>query len=555
MTKTKDDAKASTPRPVSALLDEVFSPVNHSDAPGAVAGVVQRGTLIYRRGFGLASVGLGVANTPRTRMRIGSTSKQFTCLAVMLLAEEGKLDIDASVRTYLPELPTLSPEPTLRQMMNHTSGWRCYLDISFLSDGNVIQPKGSALAAQVRQRGVNFPPGERMIYCNGGFHLLSIVIDRVAGIPYETFLKQRIFDPLGMVDSASVPSDLEITPGTADLHIPLGEGRYRRGIFPTEEVRGEGAMVSTVDDMLRWLAHLRSPTKTVGNAATWAEMLKGTTLNNGSVNPYGFGLFRHPYRGVEVIHHGGGVMGGSCQMITVPAHELDVIVISNGGALSPDEAAKKTIDAVLGNKVLTAAREIPKAKDFKPMIGTRYFSKTSGFQVGFTDVEGKLRLSVVNNEGMPVHRTKSSLVLGFEDVAFGPISIDLSQVATKGAAPETLICSEAGNAETFKKLPDHAPTAKKAGRAVLGRYRSTDLGADAQVEFDGDKLMLRVFGKAGIGEMELQPFSEDVFGCKSTDPYLPLRSVLSVTRKGKAVTGLRVSTGRTRQMAFDRLPD
>ncbi len=135
-----------------------------------------------------------------------------------------------------------------------------------------------------------------------------------------------------------------------------------------------------------------------------------TTLNNGSVNPYGFGLFRHLYRGVEVVHHAGGVIGGSCQMITVPAHKLDVIIINNGGALSPDEAAKKVIDAILGEKVLGAPRKIPTAKQFKPMVGTRYFSRSSGFQIGFTDVDGKLRLSVVNNDGLPLHRTKTALV-------------------------------------------------------------------------------------------------------------------------------------------------
>ncbi len=145
-------------------------------------------------------------------------------------------------------------------------------------------------------------------------------------------------------------------------------------------------------------------------------------------------------------------------------------------------------------------------------------------------------------------------MVGFEDVAFGPLSIDVASLATKGSAPETLICSEAGNAETFNKLPDQAPSVKKVGKALLGHYHSADLDAEARIEFVGDKLMLRVLGKAGVGEMELEPCSDDVFGCKSTDPYLPLRSTLSVKRKGKGVIGLRISTGRTRQISFDRLP-
>ena len=551
----KADAKDQTPRPISAMLDELFAPVNRSDVPGLVVGVAQHGKLLYRRGFGLASIEHGVANSPRTRMRIGSTSKHFTCLAILLLAEEGKLDINAGIRTYLPELPTLSLEPTLRQMMNHTSGWRCYLDIGFLSDGNVIKPRGSALAAQVRQRSVNFLPGEGMIYCNGGFHLLSIIIDRVAGEPYESFLKQRIFDPVGMVDSASVPSDFEIQPGTATLHIPLGEGRYRRGIFPTEEVRGEGAIISTVDDMLRWIAHLRSPDKIVGSASSWSQMMMPTTLNNGSVNPYGFGLMRHDYRGVEVIHHAGGVIGGSCQMITVPAHGLDVIVLNNGGAMAPTEAANKVIDAVLGDSVLGPVRKLPEAEQFKPMVGTRYFAEGSGFEFGFTEADGKLQISVVNNDGLPLHQTESALVLGFEDVAFGPLALDITALVKEGAAPEKLSLRQSGYVEEYVKLPATPPALAEVGRSLVGRYHADDLDADAQIDFSGDKLMLKVFGKVGSGEMQIEPFSADVFGLKSTDPMLPLRGTLNVQRNGGSVVGFRVDSTRTRKMAFQKLTD
>ena len=555
MAKSTKAQTTSVSRPIGAVLDDLFAPVNRSDAPGLVVGVAQRGQLLYRRGFGLASVEHGVVNTPHTRMRIGSTSKHFTCLAVMLLAEEGKLDIDATARTYIPELPSLKPEPTLRQMMNHTSGWRCYLDIGFLTDGNAIKPKGSALAAQVRQRGVNFLPGEGMIYCNGGFHLLSIVVERVASVPYESFLQQRIFGPMRMLDTASVPSDFDMQPGTATLHISLGEGRYRRGIFPTEEVRGEGAIISTVDDMLRWIAHLRSPVKSVGSNSSWTEMITPTKLNNGTVNPYGFGLMRHHYRGVEVIHHAGGVIGGSCQMITVPVHELDIIIINNGGAMAPTEAANKIIDAVLGDSVLGAVRKLPKAEQFKPMVGTRYFAKKSGFEFGFTEADGKLQMSVVNNDGLPVHQTQTELVLAFEDVAFGPLALDVAALATEGTAPEKLTLRQSGNPEEYVKLPATPPALAKVGKALVGRYRADDLDADAQVEFSGDKLMLKVFGKIGTGEMQIEPFSADVFGCKSTDPMLPLRGTLNVQRDGKRVVGFRIDSTRTRKMAFQKVTD
>src|SRR5579862_9727210 len=291
-----------------AALDDLFQPLLRSDLPGIVVGVAVKGEPVYRKGFGLASIEHGVANTPWTRMRIGSTSKHFACLAALLLVEEGKLDIDVDVRTYLPELPKVEPAPTLRQFMTHTSGLRDYLDVGFLASGMTIKPKGVGLATQVRQGGVNYVAGEKMIYNNGGYHLLSLVIERVSGMPFEQFLKERIFDPLKMVDTRSVPSDFEIHRGTATLHVPQPDGSFRRGIFPTEEVRGEGAIVSTIDDMLAWLAHLRGP-HTVGSEASWAQMTTPARLSNGLTCKYALGLMVDQYRGVDVVHHGGTVIG------------------------------------------------------------------------------------------------------------------------------------------------------------------------------------------------------------------------------------------------------
>src|ERR1700712_1498519 len=122
MSEPAADKTTSDPKTGVAALDDVFQAVNRSDAPGVVVGVALHGKPVYRKAFGLASIEHGVANTPWTRMRIGSTSKHFTCLAALLLVEDGKLDLDAGVRTWLPELPEMTEEPTLRQFMTHTSG-------------------------------------------------------------------------------------------------------------------------------------------------------------------------------------------------------------------------------------------------------------------------------------------------------------------------------------------------------------------------------------------------------------------------------------------------
>src|SRR5215469_7324495 len=153
-------ANVETAQSVTQQLDALFAPWNRTDEPGLVVGVVKDGALIYRRGFGMASLETGAANTPTTRMRIGSISKHFTCLLALLLAEEGKLDLDAPVRAYIPELAGPGGDPTLRQLMQHRGGSRCYLDLGFIGHGLSMPPLGWPLKAQARQKSRNFAPGE-----------------------------------------------------------------------------------------------------------------------------------------------------------------------------------------------------------------------------------------------------------------------------------------------------------------------------------------------------------------------------------------------------------
>lgn len=545
----------------AAALDPLFQSLNRSDAPGLVVGVARHGRAIYRRGFGLASIEHGVANTPWTRMRIGSTSKHFTCLAALLLAEEGKLDVDAGIRTYLPELPALKAEPTLRQLMTHTGGYRCHGDVAGIANGMGVMPKGAGLATLVRQSEANFAPGEKMMYNNGGYHLLSLVIQQVGGLPFEQFLTERLFVPLHMVDTASVPSDLEIHPGVATLHVPRPAsegGGWRRGIYPSEELLGSGAIVSTIDDMLRWLAHLRSPEKTVGSAASWQQMLTLTRLRGGIVNPYALGLMKHDYRGLEVIHHAGGVIGGTCQMLTVPSHALDIVMMVNGAAVNPMALANRIIDVLLGDALRHAPPAQAAAARFRPMVGTRYHGPASGLVLGFAEAgEGCLGLSFLNGEPVPLRDEGERLRIGFEDMAMGPLVLQSAQLATEGAAPPAIDFSEAGQVERFERLPDAPPAPSDAGPALVGRYRSHDMDADARVSLDGGQLCLTLFGAHGVNRFDLQPFSQDVFGWEDSASVLAHkdRGVLNVERRGGDVAGFRIDTSRTRHMRFERIGD
>lgn len=544
---------------LTEAIDSLFTGLNRSDAPGAVAGVVMGGRLIYRRAFGLASVALGVANMPSTRMRIGSTSKHFTCTAALLLAEEGKLDLDASVRAYIPELPPMANEPTLRQLMNHIGGLRDYLDVAFVGNDTAVQPQGSALAAQVRQRDVNFAIGDKFIYNNGGYHLVSICIERVAGMPFEQVLQERLFDPLGMVDTISLPTDLTIERGMATLHIPRTKGGWRLGVFPSAEVRGEGAIVSTIDDMLRWLTCVRTADTKVMTADSWRQLFETARLADGTPTDYALGLMVHQYRGVDVIHHAGTVMGGACQMLTVPRYKLDIVIMTNGGQLDPSETASRIIDIVLGDERLGEREKIAATVDYAALIGTRYRGQTSGLVLGFGDgakenQKGQLGLNLLGNPPIPLRVDGDKLLLPTWVAALGPYEMTLAPLGSAGA-PDTLDIREGAVSEHYLRISAEAPTIADTAPKIVGNYCSNDADASATIELSaqGD-LLVKMQGRIGSSVLKLELLDDVAIQARPFDSEaLQLMSVLTLERKSGEVTGFRMHTGRTRGLHFRRV--
>ncbi|MFM0502745.1 serine hydrolase domain-containing protein [Paraburkholderia caffeinilytica] len=531
-------------------LDALFERFNKGDEPGLVAAVAHRGEVLFRRGFGMASLEHGVANTPATRLRIGSTSKHFACLAALLLAEDSKLDIDAGIRTYIPELPLLAGDPTLRQLMTHTGGYRCYLDLTLLAQGVATLPRGGVLAAEVRQRDVNFPPGERMIYCNGGYHLLSLAIERVSGMPFETFLKERIFNVMGMVDTESVADDMQIRPRMATQHVPDGKGGFMRGLFPTWEVLGEGGIVSTVDDMLLWLAHLRGP-KRLGSEASWRQMLTKPRYSSGAEGVYALGLMRTPHRDVELLHHAGGVFGGACQMLTVVEHALDVIILTNGAAANPAELATQVVDIVLGDAILGAKPAAPlQTAGHETLLG-KYHSRESGTYCVIGDHDGQVNAIFHNVKQMPLPLIETAAGLRVDDGAGGALLIKPRTQTAEGrvTAIELVDC---GHAETLERLPDHAPPLSDASAGLAGTYHSNDAAARATIAVANGELTMTMDGIAGRVAYRLEPVGHDVFTFDPAGQLAVMRGVLKVERSGKAVTGFRINTTRTRNLNFTR---
>ena len=538
-----ETAEKAPVKSVTEQLDALFAPWNRTDEPGLVVGVVKDGALIYRRGFGMASLETAVANTPKTRMRIGSTSKHFTCLLALLLAEDGKLDMDAPIRTYIPELTGPGGDPTVRQLVQHRGGSRCYLDLGFVGHGMAVPPRGHALEAQARQSGRNFAPGTAMIYNNGGYHLVSIAIERVGGAPFEAQLKARLFDAVGMPDTASIPSDHDITPGIATMHTPGRGGGWRRGLFPSDEVRGEGAIVSTVDDMLRWMEHLRRRDR-FGSAATWAALTDLPLYADGTRGGYALGLMLGEYRGLRIVHHAGGVMGGSSQMLTLPDDGLDVVIIANGGRdANPVRLAEEVVDIVLADRVGPETPTVA-TKDFEPMLGD-WWSEKTGMIYSLVDEAGVLKLGIAKSAmGSPLEPAADGRLVspagGIGDIAVEP----------KG---DQLTIHFGGESADYRRLVEDEADAAAFAMAATGAYRSEDANATATIEQKDDRLALQVSDGHGAVRSILTALSPTLAVAKPRSSPAGFQAAVGLIVEDGQPVGFRLDTPRTRNLEFRRV--
>lgn len=508
-------------------VDALLAPCDRGDRPGLAVGIAHRGRPLYRRGLGLASVELPVLLTPSTRMRVASVTKHFCALAVMLLAEDGKLAIDDSLRHHLPALGPWAEAITLRQLMGHTSGMRCAIDALFFLNGAAGKTVPAAAQRDLLHglRSVNFAPGTDFLYCNGGYTLLTELVERLADQPFADFLLERVLRPVGLHDSLLRPDDHICLPNAATLHRATPDGGFAKGHFgPPHD--GAGGLVSTVDDMLRWMDHLRRPH--VGSAATWSAMRTPLTLADGSSTGYGLGLMRGVHRGLKVLHHSGALIGGTSQMIQVLDHDLDIVVLANSSAVDAVSVADQLIDACI--------RGLPAAPQAAMLdLEGDFLDAERGRLMRLLTHDGATWLEI-NGARMPLKRRADGTLWCRSNPSLGA----MLEVAADGQALDWI---ELGRRSRLPRLP--APSGH-AAPAPSGRYRVADLGLQVDIGPLGEHTRLQLRGPYGTMNYTLQSRGPDVWACTHDNPLLPAGALL--LRRGDQLT---LTTPRTRQLPLE----
>lgn len=334
---------------IVAGADRVISAAVLSPAasPGCAVGISREGRSIYQRAFGMADLENNVPFTPETISESGSVAKQFTAAAIVLLALEGKLDLDDPVRRYIPELPDYGTPPlTIRHLLTHTGGlrdWGAVLGLTGVGRGDRVVTQELAMDVIVRQRGLDFAPGAEFSYTNSGYTLASTIVERVAKQSLPAFTAERFFTPLGMTKTSWRDDYQRVVPGRAQAYTRRGTEPWRIEM-PFMNVYGNGGMLTTVGDWLKWNAMLDA--RSLGGALVDSLEIRGF-LAGGRRSAYALGLFVDRYKGHRQIAHGGATAGYVTTLNRYPDLKLSVAVLCNTPSINPTQLTSRIVDEIV----------------------------------------------------------------------------------------------------------------------------------------------------------------------------------------------------------------
>ena len=499
-------------------------------APGCAAAVSLNGETVFEKAFGLADLEHNVQNTTQTIFESGSVAKQFTAAALVLLQQDGKLNIDDPVRKYIPELPDYGAPLTIRHLLNHTSGlrdWGTVMSLTGAGRGDRVITMDLALDVITHQRALDFTPGAEYSYSNSGYNLAAIIIERVSKQKFPAFIEERLFKPLGMKNSSWRDDYQRIVPGRAQAYARERNGPWRLNM-PFMNVYGNGGMLTTVGDWMKWNAMLDS--QSLGAPLVNALETRGV-LNDGRKIAYALGLVVDTYKGLKDVSHGGATAGYQTFLARYPDNKVSVGVMCNGTSPSAGGIAASITDEIFGPFPETPKTELVKVSDdeLKKFAGIWRNEKT----------HAPARFAIENG----VWRWSGARLVPMGGGQFTAGDNQLRFMLDTEGKPK-LAESIDPNGEVTRFVLEKEWTPAPADLAAFkGDWFSEEAGATFTVAVDADKVFIK---QRPATNLQMQPLYKDHFGAQGF--------VIWFTRdqSGK-VDRMHVGASRMRDMPFVRV--
>ncbi|MDQ3749427.1 MAG: serine hydrolase [Acidobacteriota bacterium] len=330
---------ASSAQQIAAEVDEYLNAaVKYNHFSGSVL-MARDGQPVISKGYGMANYELNVPNTPQTVFRIGSITKQFTAVAIMILQERSKLNVNDPICKHLENCPAAWRPVTIRHLLTNTSGIPSYTDLPGFNKMSVQPVNRAELVDLFRDKPLEFTPGEKFAYSNSGYYLLGLIIEKASGKPYAEFLRDNIFVPLGMKNSGYDDSHT-LLPNRANGYKWEGKSFVNAPYIDMATPYSAGALYSTTEDLLLWDKALY--TEKLVSRKSLDEMFapfREVVRDGWGGYAYAYGWIIGKQSGRQVSRHDGGIKGFSTDIIRFPSERVTVIVLSNNQTVIPYKLA------------------------------------------------------------------------------------------------------------------------------------------------------------------------------------------------------------------------
>ncbi len=399
--------------------------------------VARGGKILLSKGYGMANYELDVANSPQTKFRLGSITKQFTATAIMQLQEKGLLSVDDPITKYFPDYKN-AEGVTIHNLLSHTSGIFNYTnDKAYLQNMRQNYPP-EKIFATFKDRPLDFKPGEKWNYSNSGYVLLGMIIEKVSGMPYEKYLTENIFKPLGMSNTGYDHTET-VLKNRASGYNSNGSERVNAEFLDMSQPFSAGALYSTVEDLYKWDRSLYTE-----------KLLKKTSLEKMFTpvkNNYGYGWAIIEQNGHKLVGHGGGINGFATQINRYINDDACVIVLSN---TIPSPVGKIATD--LGAILFGDKYELPKER-----VAIKLDTKILDSYVGQYEIAPEFVLTVTREGdrlfGAPTGQEKAELFAESETEFFlKVVDARISFVKNEKGEVTQLILHQGGRNMAGKKI-------------------------------------------------------------------------------------------------------
>ena len=526
--------QAPAPDEKQEKVDKIFASYNQAGSPGCAVGVIEDGNFVYRKGYGMGSVELGVPLTSQSVFYMGSVSKQFTAASTVLAAEQGYLSLDDDIRKYVPELPDYGHTITLRQMLHHTSGLRDLLTLFELAGRDVadVHSEAEIIDLIARQKSLNNPPGEEYIYSNTNYYLAGVAVHRATKKTLNEFATENIFKPLDMSHTRYYDDHSIILPNRVAAYSSEDHGKFAVDWSTQFDTVGAGGLMSTVDDMLLWDRNFYE--NKLGKGTLLEQLQTKGTLNNGKEIRYALGLEIAPYRGLPTVEHDGALYGYRTVILRFPEQKFSVLSLCNLASASTSSLAHKVADVYLEKSFKTEAGSWQKggysgAPDPSKFVG-KYLDPRKHMVYSFTASKGNL-----NAWGASLRRMGSNQ---FMDLGTGKITFEEADGGMKCVLELDGEAFFAGN-----RIVEANPTDADL-QAYAGTFKSAELGTTYEFIVQDGTLKLK---RGWLPEVRLTPLTEDEFDSEEVGMFVFQRDA------NHRVNGFGLHSGAVRNVGFEKI--